>query len=119
MADTNWLDSFKQHYDGLVDEETKDEVLEGWEQVGEFSKEELSAWLRGVMQRMDALVDEPTREKLMERCGHECADMNNVVEPAINKRKKFATLDEYIAAEQQAGYTGYRVERNGQILYVY
>ena len=46
MADTNWLNSFMQNYDGLVDEKTKDKVLEGWEKVGEFSNEELSQWLK-------------------------------------------------------------------------
>ncbi len=119
MADTNWLDSFRQHCGGLVDEETKGKVLEGWEQVDEFSKEELSAWLKGVIQRLDKLVDEPTRKKLMQRCGHECADMNNVVQPAVSKRKQFASLDEYLEAEQQAAHKGYRVEKDGQILYVY
>ena len=119
MAGANWLDSFKRQYDGLIDEETKGKVLEGWEQMDKLSKEELSSWLKGVVQKLDALVDEPTRKKLMERCGHECADMNNVVEPAVNKRKQFASLDEYLEAEQQESHTGYRVERDGQILYVY
>ena len=55
----------------------------------------------------------------MERCGHECADMNSAVESAVEKRKQFASLDEYLDAEQQESHTGYRVERDGQILYVY
>ncbi len=119
MADTNWLDSFRHHFDGLIDGEIKDKVLEGWQRVGEFSKEELSHWLKGVIERLDALVDEPMREQLMERCGHECADMNSAVESAIEKRKQFSSLDEYLEAEQQVAYTGYKVERDGQILYVY
>ncbi|MBD3183907.1 hypothetical protein GF312_16605 [Candidatus Poribacteria bacterium] len=119
MADTNWLDAFKKHYDGLVDEDIKNKVLEGWEKVGEFSNDELSHWLKEVMQRLDELVDEKTRIQLMERCGHECADMHNVIKSAIEKRRQFASLDEYIRAEQQESKTGYRIERDGQILYVY
>ena len=114
-----WLDSFRQHFDGLIDEKTMVKILEGWDKVDESSKEELSAWLKGVVHRLDTLVDEPTRKQLMERCGHECADMNNAVKSAVDKRRQFASLDEYLEAEQQAGYTGYRVEREGQILYVY
>ncbi|MBM3240174.1 hypothetical protein FJZ31_28145 [Candidatus Poribacteria bacterium] len=119
MADTNWLDSFRQHYDGLVDEKTKRKVLEGWEKVGEFSNEELSHWLKGVIERLDAMVDEPTRKKLMERCGYECAEMHNVVKSAVDRRKQFASLDEYLEAEQREPKTASRIERDGQILYAY
>ena len=119
MADTNWLDSFMQNYDGLVDEKTKDKVLEGWEKVGEFSNEELSHWLKGVMQRLDAMVDEPTRKQLMERCGYGCAEMHNVVESAVKRRKQFGSLDEYLEAEQQKPTTASRIEKDGQNLYVY
>lgn len=119
MADINWLNSFKQHFDGIIDEETKNKVLEGWEQMSEFSKEELSSWLKGAIKRLDKLVDEPTKIKLLERCGHECADMHNAVESAVKKRKQFASLDEYIDAEQQEAHKGYRIERDGQILHVY
>ena len=45
--------------------------------------------------------------------------MNNAVKSAVDKRKQFASLDEYLQAEEQATHTGYRVERDGQILYVY
>ena len=119
MADETWLDSFRQHYDGLVDEETKGKVLEGWEQVDESSKAELSHWLKGVVQRLDALVDEPTREQIMERCGYECAEMHNVVESEVNIRNQFASLDDYLEAELRVRRTGSRLERDGQILYVY
>jgi hypothetical protein len=57
LADTNWLDSFRHHFDGLIDGEIRDKVLESWERVGEFSKEELSHWLKGIIERLNALVD--------------------------------------------------------------
>ena len=103
----------------MVDEKTKEKVLEGWERIPDASKEELSAWLKEVIQRLDALIDEPTRKRLMERCGHQCAEMHNVVEPAVERCRQFASLDEYLEAEQRESYTGYRVERDGPILYVY
>jgi hypothetical protein len=68
---------------------------------------------------LDALVDEPVRIQIMDRCGHECADMHNVVKSAIDRRKQFASLDEYLEAEQQEPKTASRIERDGQILYVY
>ena len=119
MADAGWLDEFRRHVGCCLDEQTTVEVLDGWEQIPGASEEELSAWLMEVVQRIDSTLDEPTRLRILERCGHGCADMHNAVEAALARRRQFASLDEYIQAEEREHRPGYRCERDGQVLYVY
>jgi len=41
------------------------------------------------------------------------------VDPMIVKRKEFETLDEYLEAEQENPSPGYRIVREGDVVYVY
>jgi hypothetical protein len=41
------------------------------------------------------------------------------IDPMITKRMEFETLCDYLVAEQQTSHTGYRIEREGDVVYVY
>jgi hypothetical protein len=101
-------------------EEVRREVMAGSEGVGDASAEEVAAWLRRTMDRLDTLVDEDTRMQVMENLGFNCAEVNRShISRMLAKREKFATLDEFLAAEEQKPMRGTRLEREGAVVYQY
>ena len=72
------------------------------------------------MERLDRMVSEETRFKIMENCGFNCAQMNKgAIEPAVTKRKKFKTVDEFLEVEQKEPTKGTKLVREGNVLYQY
>lgn len=101
-------------------EKVKKKIMEGSEQVADLSAEEVAHWLKNAMDKLDALVDEKTRVQIMENCGFNCAEMNKShIEQALEKRKQFKTLDEFLAAEEKTPAQGTRLVRDGDIVYQY
>jgi predicted hydrocarbon binding protein len=101
-------------------EEAREAVMAGSEEVPDASAEEVAAWLRGVMDRLDALVDEGTRMQVMENLGFNCAEVNRShIGRMVAKRNKFATLDEFLAAEERKPTRGTRLVREGDVVYQY
>ncbi len=100
-------------------QEICDQVMEGSEQFTPSTKPAIiAAWVQGAMKRLDSLVDQDTRAKIMSRCGYNCALENvTVIKKAKSRRKKFATLDTFLEAEQQNPPEGTRLTREGDILY--
>ena len=94
-------------------------VMEGSEQITEkIDKGKTADWVKNAMQRLDALVDEKTRMQIMQNCGYNCAEKNSkVIERAVARRKKFASINEFLDAEQQKPMKGTRLTREGDILY--
>jgi hypothetical protein len=101
-------------------EEARQEVMAGSETVGDGSAAEVAAWLRGAMDRLDVRVDEATRMQVMENLGFNCAEVNRShIRRMVAKRNKFATLDEFLAAEERKPMRGTRLVREGDVVYQY
>jgi hypothetical protein len=94
-------------------------VMEGSEQITEKTdKKKIAQWVKGAMERLDASVDEKTRVQVMQNCGYYCAKKNQkVIGRALGRRKKYASTDDFLAAEQQNPMKGTGLAREGKILY--
>jgi hypothetical protein len=94
-------------------------VMEGSEQITEKTDEKkIAQWVKGAMERLDASVDEKTRVQVMQNCGYNCAKKNHkMIERAVGRRKKYASTDDFLAAEQQHPMKGTKLAREGSILY--
>jgi hypothetical protein len=96
-------------------------VMEGSDQIAEkVDKKKIAQWVKGAMERLDASVDEKTRVQVMLNCGYNCANKNHrVIEKAVGRRKKFASMDEFLVAEEKNPMKGTKLIREGNILYQY
>ena len=121
MGENGWLHSFCGSIREHVPSDVAEEILDGYETQDEEKAEALSSWLKSVMERIDKLLDEPKRTEIMKSMGNECAEMNREkhVDPVIAKRMSFASLDEYLGHEESNPQAGYRIERDGQAVYVH
>jgi hypothetical protein len=96
-------------------------VMEGSQQITEKTdKKRIAQWVKGAMERLDTLVDEETRVKAMQDCGYNCAKINHrAIERAVARRNRYASTDDFLAAEQQKPMKGTKLAREGNILYEY
>ena len=101
-------------------EETRETIMAGSEGIADASAEEVAAWLKGAMDRLDALVDEATRMQIMENLGFNCAEVNRShISRMVAKREKFATLEDFLEAEERKPTRGTRLLREGDVVYQY
>ncbi len=89
--------------------------MEGVEAVAEASDEDsplaFANWLKAALEKLDALVDEETRARIIATHGFICAEMNRShIDAALEKRRQYASLDEYIDAEDM-------LVREGDVVY--
>ena len=103
----------------LAGKAVAEQVTVGCEDITEKTdKKRTALWVQGAMQRLDALVDEKTRVQIMQNCGYNCAKKNHrVIERALNRRKKFGSLEEFLKAEVAKPVRGTKLTREGSILY--
>jgi hypothetical protein len=94
-------------------------VMEGSERLSAKSGPvEIAAWLKGAMDRLDQRVAKEKRTLIRTACGRACAEKNKgTLARTVAKRKKFKTMDAFLAAEQKKPLTGTRLVRDGDILY--
>ncbi len=98
--------------------EVEKKVMEGSEKIGASAKQPKPAqWAKGAMERLDASVDGETRSRIMRECGRNCAKKNTLsIQRGKARRKKFASEEEFLAAEQENPQKGTRLERKGDSL---
>jgi len=109
-----------QHYvEQFAGKTTAAKVMEGSEQITEKTdKRKTAKWVKNAMAKLDASVDEKTRVQIMQNCGYNCAKKNSkVIERAVARRKKYASVNDFLEAEQQKPMKGTRLAREGNILY--
>jgi len=96
-------------------------VMEGSENITEKTdKKKTAEFVKQVMQKLDGAVDEKTRTRIMQSCGYNCAKKNHkVIERVVARRKKFESIDEFLAAEQRKPMKGTKLTREGNVLYQY
>jgi hypothetical protein len=101
-------------------EEARETIMAGSEGIADASAAEVATWLKGAMDRLDTQVDEATRMQVMENLGFNCAEVNRShISRMVAKRNKFATLEEFLAAEEQKPTRGTRLLREGDVVYQY
>jgi hypothetical protein len=94
-------------------------VMQGSEQITENTDKTTTAlWVKNAIERLDALTDEKTKIQVMQNCGYNCSRKNSkVIERAVARRKRFASLNDFLVAEQKKPPTGTRFTREGNIVY--
>jgi hypothetical protein len=94
-------------------------VMEGSEQITERTdRMKIAQWVKGAMERLDASVDGKTRVRVMQNCGYNCAKKNHkIIERAVERRRKYACIDDFLEAEQQSPMKGTKLDREGNIIY--
>jgi len=100
----------------LAGEAVHARFMEGVEAVAEASDDEsplaFANWLKGALEKLDDLVDEQTRGRIIETHGFICAEMNRShIDAALEKRRQYASLEEYIEAEEA-------LVREGDVVYL-
>jgi hypothetical protein len=115
------LEALSANIKELAGEEACLKVMQGQKVLTEKSKPvQVADWVKCAIQRLDETVDKPTVEQIMLRCGRNCALVNQRPIAAAKKRRtKFASLDEYLAAEQNNPPAGIRFERDGNVVFQY
>ena len=94
-------------------------IMEGSKQITEKTdSKKVAQWVRNAMERLDASVDEEPRVRVMQNCGYNCAEKNHrVIERAVERRKKHASTDDFLEAEEQNPIKGTKLVRQGNIIY--
>jgi hypothetical protein len=104
----------------LAGEDVRTKFMEGSETIEKASSEHVALWVKGAINRLDRLVKPETRNEIMTRCGHNCAQAHkSTIDNARKKRQKYASLDEFLVAEEKKPGKASRIERKGNIVYHY
>jgi hypothetical protein len=119
MAKHGMLVTMEHCLEEAVGKSIAAKVMEGSEQITEKTdKKKIAQWVKGAMERLDALVDEKTRVQAMVNCGYNCARINRrAIDSAVRRREKYASIDDFLAAEQRNPMKGTRLIREGNVLY--
>ncbi len=119
MAKLGALVAMEKCLEDIAGKSLAEKVMKGSEGITENTdKMETALWTKNAMERLDALVDEKTKVQVMQNCGYNCAKKNSkVIERAVARRKKYASIDNFLAAEQKNPSKGTRLAREGNILY--
>jgi hypothetical protein len=113
------IKGFGENVRAVAGEKVQAEVMEGRAGLTARAKPVAAArWMKGAIDRLDRLTDKKTRAEIMTRCGRACLRVNAAFVSGIKaRRKKFASEDEFLAAEVKKPLTGTRLERRGKFLY--
>jgi hypothetical protein len=119
MAKLGVLIALEKCLEEVAGNSIAEEVMQGSEQITENTDKTTTAlWVKGAIERLDASVDEGTKMQVMQNCGYNCAKKNSkVIEKAVARRKKFASIDDFLVAEQKKPPTGTRLTREGNVVY--
>ncbi len=119
MAKLGALVAMEKCLEDVAGKSVAEKVMQGSEEITENTdKIETALWTKSAMERLDVLVDEKTKVQVMQNCGYNCAKKNSkVIERAVARRKKYASIDDFLAAEQKNPSKGTRLAREGNIVY--
>ena len=100
-------------------EEVGKRVMEGSDGITEKTdKKKVALWTKDAMDRLDALVEKQTRVQIMNDCGANCAEINRrVIQKAVERRKKFETIEDFLKEEEAKPQKGTRIVREGTRLF--
>jgi predicted hydrocarbon binding protein len=112
------LVTLEKNIEVLAGKQIAKKVMDGSAAITEKTdKRKIAEWVKQAVDKLDVLVSEDARIRIMENCGYNCANVNKkVIQRAKARRKKFRSLDEFLAAEQKKPMSGTRLERKGNTL---
>ena len=108
-----------EHVARLAGEQAREQVMAGSEAItASSSPAKVACWVQGAMARLDALVDEETRRRIMGDCGRNCALAHQgTIDRRKAQRRRYATEDAFLEAEQRNPAVGMRLVREGDVVY--
>ena len=101
---------------------TSAKVMQGSEDITEKTdKKKMALWTKAAIDRLDASVDEKIRIQIMNNCGSNCAQINKrVIQKAVERRRKFKSIEEFLKAEQEKPPKGTKIVIEGnQLFHIY
>ena len=109
-------------YDNLesakIDRETCGIILQGWDQLPQKPEPvERATWMKKVIDRMDSLLEEEIRFKIREDCACCVSRGTKRIKTMKKLIKENPDLDSFVAAVQDSGFLGARVERKDDSIY--
>jgi hypothetical protein len=119
MAKLGVLIAMEKCLEEVAGKSIAEKVMQGSEKITENTAKTTTAlWVKNAIERLDASADEKTKMQVMQNCGYNCAKKNSkVIEKAVARRKKFASIDDFLVAEQKKPPMGTRLAREGNIVY--
>jgi hypothetical protein len=115
------IDNLGRNLERFAGKKARARVLKGSEKPATVSGPvEIALWVKEAMNRLDRAVDKKTRTRIMEECGYACAEANHkTIDQVVAKRKKYASLEEFLEAEKTKLLPGMRLEPDGKTLHQY
>ncbi len=112
------LVTLEKNIEVLAGKQIAKKVMAGSEAITERTdKKKTAEWVKQAIDKLDALVSKDAKIRIMENCGYNCANVNKkVIQRAKARRKKFRSLDEFLAAEQKKPMSGTRLVRVGNTI---
>jgi predicted hydrocarbon binding protein len=112
------LVTLEKNIEVLAGKQIAQKVMEGSETITEKTdKKKTAEWAKQAIDKLDTLASKDAKIRIMENCGYNCANINKkVIQRAKARRKKFRSLDEFLAAEQKKPMSGTRLVRVGNTL---
>ena len=109
---------FGGNVERIAGKSVRDQVMQGSERISIARRPEVAEWVREAVARLDNLVGSKDRMEIMEACGRNCSEHNQgLINRALARRRKFASIDEFLAAEVKKPVKGTRLARNGNELH--
>jgi len=99
-----------------------DKIMQGSEEITEKTdKKKMALWTKDAMFRLDNNANEKTRIQIMNNCGSNCAEINKrVIQKAVERRKKYGSIEEFLRAEQEKPQKGTKIQIEGdQLFHIY
>jgi hypothetical protein len=105
----------------VAGKKVKDKVMEGSEKAAKLTdRAQTALWVKDAIDRLDAAATPEKCEQIMTACGHSCiARAKGLANGLKNRRLKYKTEEEFLAAEIKKPVKGIRLERQGNILVQY
>jgi hypothetical protein len=119
MVKLGVLIAMEKYLEEVAGKSIAEKVMQESEQITENTDKTTTAlWVKNAIEKLDASADEKTKMQVMQNCGYNCAKKNSkVIEKAVARRKKFASIDDFLVAEQKKPPTGTRLAREVNIVY--
>jgi hypothetical protein len=119
MAQLGVLIAMEKCLEEVAGKSIAEQVMQGSEEITENTdKKKTALWVKNAIEKLNALADERTRVQVMRNCGYNCAKKNHkVIERAVARREKYASVDNFLDAEEKKPPKGTKLAREGNILY--
>ena len=119
MAKLGALLAMEKCLEEVAGKSIAEDVMQGSEQITEKTeKKKIALWVKNAIERLDSLANEKTKIQALQNCGYNCAKKNSkVIERAVTRRKRYASVDDFLAAEQKNPPKGTKFTRQGNIVY--